>query len=282
MARIRGAVLEEIVQQYLLNQGYEEIGDKDPKFDITTSNAIGRGTQHEIDAFGQYRYSVPFVFPIRLLAESKCYAAQPVGVDIIREVITVRKDVNENYDGSGSNKPSNRRTECVAVFSTSGFSDDARDLAFAHGVYLVPMAHATGLVYEIMKQKSPDSVREARRLTKSYLEEGRPSSTVYFGTVNGATPISLVGESLPVEAFEETDNLTVMLTLEESDVAGVSRFNVTSEQYEWDAQIEVMTEVGEALNRGHPSIYVPVEIDGIQRFLNLDVQSNPETLDNYR
>ena len=118
---------------------------------------------HQIDALGQFQFIVPFVYPIRLLAESKCYTPnlynQSMGLNKIRDFVGVVKDISENYFIENYNqlefKSRFRFTDSGVFFSTLPFSKDAEMYAYAQGIYLVPCPQILPFVNYIYNETLP-------------------------------------------------------------------------------------------------------------------------------
>lgn len=102
----------------------------------------GRGEWHQVDVLGQFAFLPPFIYPIRLISEAKCYRKSGrVGLQTVRGFVGMLKDISENYFVDVDN-PDNidynlRFTDCGAIFSASGFTQEAQNYAFAHGVKLL-------------------------------------------------------------------------------------------------------------------------------------------------
>lgn len=147
--RIQGWLFEEVVKRLLKLNEYaiisvDSLTDTAKKFYRDRGKGLevrGRGEWHQIDAAGQFEFIPPFVYQIRLLTEAKCYRQTPVGLPIIRGFLGALKDISENHftdvDDPGNNDYNLRFTDCGAIFSTSGFSDEAENYAFAHGIKLI-------------------------------------------------------------------------------------------------------------------------------------------------
>lgn len=101
---------------------------------------LGRGTQHQIDFVGIYQKNIPFIYPIRLLAECKFWTKEnkykPVDKSFIREYIGVHKDISENYFSSNM-QSTTRFLDVPIIFSAGGFNSEAEKLAWAQGINLV-------------------------------------------------------------------------------------------------------------------------------------------------
>lgn len=237
---MKGKVLEQIVQKILLNQGYERLDGQDPKFDPGTGKFEGRGADHELDAFGQYKHSIPFVHPIRLFGEAKCYKPNySVGVDIIREAITVRKDIDENYVSQSGDPAGDRRVECFAVFSTSGFSSGAIELARAHGIYLVSLGHLRPIVDEILNKYNPKTHNDAEKAVDSYFRE-KLGARLHFASLPDGYPVALRG-ILPEEKLLHEDSLHTSVTDTRSETSNAIQFDLQTNEIA--PQQELTTEV---------------------------------------
>lgn len=102
----------------------------------------GRGTRHQIDFTGIYSKNIPFVYPIRILAECKYWTKssgslfRPVDKSFIREYIGLYKDISENYHSSDADDKT-RFLDIPIIFSAGGFDDEAEILAWTQGINLV-------------------------------------------------------------------------------------------------------------------------------------------------
>lgn len=101
----------------------------------------GRGYWHDIDALGKFAYPLFYMYPIRLLAEAKCYE-HDVHLAAVRNVVGALKDISENYfvDDQMSREEMlayQRYTDCGSFFSASGFTIGAQKFALAQGVFLI-------------------------------------------------------------------------------------------------------------------------------------------------
>jgi hypothetical protein len=81
------------------------------------------------------------MYPIRLLAEAKCYD-KPVGIWAVRNFVGALKDIAENY--FVADKLSKERlltyqrfTDCGSFFSATSYTRGAQRYALAQGIFLV-------------------------------------------------------------------------------------------------------------------------------------------------
>jgi hypothetical protein len=128
----RGYIFESIIWDVLLNNGYT---NPEPERTIR-----GRGAWHQIDAYGYLTYPIPFVYPIRLLSEAKCYKkGKKVDLPAVRNFVGVIKDVSEYYIVNDDRTHDSKRfTDVGCIFSSSPFTEDAQNYAWAHNIKLVP------------------------------------------------------------------------------------------------------------------------------------------------
>lgn len=275
---MKGKVLEQIVQKILLSQGYDRLNKDDPKFDPSTGKFEGRGADHELDAFGQYKHSIPFVDPIRLFGEAKCYKSNySVGVDIIREAITVRKDIDENYRSQSGNPAGDRRVECFAVFSTSGFSSAAIELARAHGIYLVSLGYLRSIVDMIIKRHKPETHEDAENAVNTYFEKELETGLHFANFITGY-PVALSG-SLPKERLSDTDSLYASAMVTQSEISNATQFNLQDREMasEWELTAEVPTWMLETAidqtEEEHFSLVVPTVLNELARQIRIEVST---------
>jgi hypothetical protein len=64
----KGAVFEFVVRKLIEMNDYEKSQPDNEQVDIN-GRIRGRGERHQIDAFGRLKYTIPFVYPIRLFNE---------------------------------------------------------------------------------------------------------------------------------------------------------------------------------------------------------------------
>ncbi|WP_114578595.1 restriction endonuclease [Saliphagus sp. LR7] len=272
---MKGKILERIVQKILLSQGYERLNEDDPKFDSSTGKFEGRGADHELDAFGQYKHSIPFVHPIRLFGEAKCYKANySVGVDIIREAITVQKDIDENYESRTKDIGNDRRIECFAVFSTSGFSPSATMLARAHGIYLVPLGHLRTIVDEINDRYKPSTHEGTKKAVNTYFQEN--STLVHFASFPGGYPIALEG-ALPKERLSHSDFLYASAVTKQSETSNAIQFDIQNSKTDpkWKLTTEIpvwmVDNATDQTNEEYLSLIVPTQLSELTRHIRIEI-----------
>lgn len=205
IAAIRGAILEEIVLHLLEMVGYRTVkaGEEGTLPGHAGLEIQGRGEVHQIDALAAFDHTPPFMYPLRLLVEAKCYKPKnTVGIDVVRNAVGVLKDISENYFSySTSSEPKDsikapRYNYLSAIFSTSGYTENAVKYAIAHQIFLIqyqkvyalkPVIKALLKLNEshIFAINSPEINRRVRERIRSYFGVD--------GTVDGADPFSEYG-----------------------------------------------------------------------------------------
>ena len=168
MARInqvKGALLEEVILFLLRGSGFQTVTapDNDATLRMGPAGMLvkGRGSEHQIDAIADFRIGHPFSHPPRLLVEAKAYAHRnSIQLPLIHNAVGVLKDVDEFWNpGDEVNGPNRRRHHYhYALFSTSRFSRDAQEYAFAHDIYLFPVGE-TAFLHPIVD--ALENIREA-------------------------------------------------------------------------------------------------------------------------
>jgi hypothetical protein len=161
--QVKGALFEVIVRRLLEKANYDPITPDNKSVRKTDGKVRGRGCWHDIDAFGKLSYPIPYVYPIRLLAEAKCYDGRDqVGLAMVQNFMGALKDISENYFIRDKITRQNlltydRYTDCGAIFSASDFTIDAQRFALAHGISLIsyqnnPMLRsAVNSMYALMR-----------------------------------------------------------------------------------------------------------------------------------
>ncbi|MEB2268106.1 restriction endonuclease [Priestia megaterium] len=151
ISALRGFLLEESLSKLLENSGYTLI-NKDvlkypkeyPEF-VSQGNGLnikGRGGTHQADVLGQFPIAIPFNYPVRLFLEAK-FRNKKSGIDVVRSGIGILTDLNANYQTISLDNDEllvQRFNYQYAIFSTSGFSENAIRLAIAYKITLVDLS----------------------------------------------------------------------------------------------------------------------------------------------
>lgn len=179
ISNIRGMLLEEAVLRLLTVSGYTAVSYNASKPDPTldedkgTLFVWGRGEKHQMDALADFFLTPPFSHQQRLILEAKCYE-KAVRLPILRNAVGVLADISEYWSLLGSSTsrssspraiPRKRYHYQYAVISTSGFTREAQNYAFAHDIFLISLAHASYFqaVRQTLEAITPDifGVRKA-------------------------------------------------------------------------------------------------------------------------
>jgi hypothetical protein len=130
--QLKGLLLEEAILLLLRNAGYTvvEYRDDDPTLGQCSAGlqVRGRGGDQQIDAVADYVMSHPFVYPLRLLVEAKCYAAhRAIDLEIVRNALGVFQNVAEYWTSPPGISTHGRRRYHYqyAVFASSDFTKPA-------------------------------------------------------------------------------------------------------------------------------------------------------------
>lgn len=149
ISQIRGMFLEEALLVLLRASGYGTVdrAGEDPTLRDGPSGleVRGRGGVHQIDSIADYRVHIAFTNPQRLLVEAKCFSdSYPVGIQIVRNAVGVVKDASEYWVPAQNGAPARGRYHYqYALFSASDFTEPAERYAFAHDIYLIPLARSS-------------------------------------------------------------------------------------------------------------------------------------------
>ena len=143
------------------NQILELLGESG-FIEVTKGNLPGRGTEHQIDAYGKFSFPTPFTYPIRLIAEAKCLE-KSVGLAQLRSFFGVITDISENYivgPDRQRNTP-DRYSDTGCFFSAESFSPKAQDFAWAHNIFIISFAGIP---------QTKEIIEKIRKFTKSMPE----------------------------------------------------------------------------------------------------------------
>ena len=152
----KGYLLEIVLSKLIEVNGYEVITERNIPYEqgvphgeqeiVSKHNGLnvrGRGGYHQFDTLGTFKITPPFVYPLRLFVEAKCYKKIKVGIDRVRMGVGILNDINTNYatvDLSTEQLSIKRYQYHYAIFSTSGFSSPAQRYAIAHKIHLIDLS----------------------------------------------------------------------------------------------------------------------------------------------
>ena len=147
----KGYLLEVVLSKLIEVNGYEVITDENigntDEFKSCGRNGLkvkGRGGYHQFDTLGTFRVTPPFIYPLRLFVEAKFYSSdRPVGIEKVRMGVGILDDINTNYSTVNMTLSElflARYNYHYAIFSTSGFSNDAQRYAIAHKIHLIDLS----------------------------------------------------------------------------------------------------------------------------------------------
>lgn len=138
---IQGYLFETFVKDLVKKAGF----NPDVKSQqITKSGRFrGRGATHQIDVYGEFRFTIPFIYPINIIGEAKGYSKGRVSLNVARSFCGVIKDVQEWYHIDTTKGGltrfervgEKRFNHCGAIFSLTGFSKPAIEYCWAQGIY---------------------------------------------------------------------------------------------------------------------------------------------------
>lgn len=193
LAQIRGGILEEIILILLENAGYRILDESDGEKIRKGPNGLelqGRGEWHQVDALVAYDFLPSFIYPIRLIVETKAYLPKSrnrgrIGIGVIRNAVGVLKDVNENFFSYSSHSKNNeykfsRFNYVYSVFSLCGFTKNAQRYAIAHQIFLFQyhfnplFEDIKNLIFQVdnweLFTKKNFELAELRRIIRDYLQ----------------------------------------------------------------------------------------------------------------
>lgn len=143
-AALKGYLLEEALAWVLSGSGYRLLVHKsqDPGELEDGRNGLcvkGRGAEHQVDVLGEFVVTPAFSLPIRLFLEAK-FRRQACRLDVVRNAHGVIHDINENFGRTSTGSQRKRYRYEYSLFSTSGFTKEARDFAAAQLISLVDLS----------------------------------------------------------------------------------------------------------------------------------------------
>lgn len=169
-SQARGYLLEIVLSKLIEINGYDVINTADGDEIVSKGNGLnvrGRGGFHQFDTLGRFKITPPFVYPLRLFVEAKFYKSNnKVGIDRVRMGVGILEDINTNYSTVKMNAEElsvEKYQYHYAIFSTSGFTEDAQRFAIAHKIHLIDL---TGDEYTSIKNLIIEIVEELYKQKK--------------------------------------------------------------------------------------------------------------------
>jgi len=127
----------------------------------------GRGAVHQVDVLGELKWIPAFMYPLRLIVEAK-FRQEKTGIDVVRNAVSVLLDVNQNNSPTREQETFYPKYQYVyAIFSTSGFTRPAMDMAIAHQISFVDLS---GIEYDQLKNAIGQSADEILRVIQEIRE----------------------------------------------------------------------------------------------------------------
>ena len=267
-SHIRGLLLEEAILELLKKSGYTAITSEDQDIESGPSGLYvkGRGGRHQVDAIVKGDFAIPFTFPMRLIVEAKAYLPKynngRVGLPIVRSVVGVYKDINENFF-SHLNSTYRRYSYHYAVFSLNGFTRDAEQYALAHEIFLFQYHYNSlfkgirsllneltknrvqnyfnihtkynekdlrQLIRDLFKGKNADIAseyikEEGMDFLREFVSSVESIGGSYFDLINGEYPVHITSTKPIADISKNSDILKVKLYIEDNSLAVIIYHN---------------------------------------------------------
>ncbi len=142
---LRGYILEEVLAYLISGTGYKLLVDADQDSDnlVMRGNGLGvkgRGGDHQVDVLGELQWIPAFTFPLRLFVEAK-FRNGRTGISVVDKAVGVLLDINQRnmVEREQVEFPRYYRYE-YALFSISGFSPRAINMAITHQISLIDLS----------------------------------------------------------------------------------------------------------------------------------------------
>jgi hypothetical protein len=227
--------------------------------EVKTEKLEGRGTNHQIDAYGIYSIPVPFTYPIRLIAEAKCYE-DSIELPLIRSFFGVVTDISENYFVKrGDRDLKERFSDTGCFFAVNSFTKPSQDFAWAHNIFLVSFSgiwHMDAIIQKIRVFLSTPEIQDSEHLSKEDLIINyqiwkniekpqdkiaqRENPSIVFGIIDNVYPVILVGNNgwhKRIQIPSDTDKVKG-IKISRKSLTGIVLFEI--DVYGWDKKIETV------------------------------------------
>jgi hypothetical protein len=244
VAAARGYILEEALVALTRNAGYDLLSaTSDPNELRRGPNGLlvrGRGGWHQADVLGQFRWTPPFGFPIRLFLEAKFHSNR-IGVPEIRKAIGAISDINQSMSpirshNPGGLTPSPAYRYSFALASTKGFAKEAGALALAHQISLIDLSLPE---YQALR----DSIAQLANVAVRLWRDGRVAPQAQLPALRHQLRVVLGTQ--PAEPDQDEDQLVP--DGEEELRAEGGRINALQQGYNQAIRgvLQAVTDIGE-------------------------------------
>lgn len=234
-AILKGYLFEAILKELLKKAGFDSDFEWD-QLSIDRKKLHGRGAIHQIDLFGKFCITVPFIYPIMIIGEAKSGKAT-VALNQVRDFLGVFTDLNqyENIKTKGGpyeryaqlKKP--RYTLCPVFFSLNGFKKSSEQFMFAHGISFVtyrshPFIHQIyktiehlikNIDFKSLKKQDKENFRdfnEFKKINPDYrkekfdeyltkLENQLDRTRSFVGVLDGKHTINVIAKSNKLQSY---------------------------------------------------------------------------------
>lgn len=181
---LRGYILEEVLAYLIRTTGYDLLVDpiQDPQeLDIGRNGDLvvkGRGAVHQADVLGQLKWIPAFTFPLRLFIEAK-FRKKAIGLPIVRNAVGTVLDINQNNSPTRDNPEILQKYQyAYAIFSTSGFTQPAVDMALAHQISLIDLSIPDFSDLRTTIDRSADEI-----ISRFYSGEDKPNRKGFISSI---------------------------------------------------------------------------------------------------
>ncbi len=225
-ALIKGRLFELVLNELIHKSGFV-LDDSIDQLNQSKRKIHGRGGVHQLDVVGRFNFGIPFVYPLLLIGEAKCYTRK-VRIGEVRQFLGLFIDVTQ-YHRVETHKDWGRRyqfifkpkhTYCPAFFSLNGFARSAEAFMFAHGIFPIsyqknyPMERLNKLMNGVLANirvtkfrvqefkyltkyselpKLPDTLQKKEYLKRlTSLNEYLDKVNSYIGVLDNMYPISIL------------------------------------------------------------------------------------------
>ncbi len=245
----QGYLFEVLIREIVRKAGFDS-NIYDSKQVTKTGRFRGRGGTHQIDVYGEFKFTSPFIYPINIIGEVKGYYTikNKVSLNVARSFCGVIKDIQEWYNIDTTKggltrfqKVGEKRyNHCGVIFSLTGFRKSAIEYCWAQGIYTISyennpiMKNILDIIGELPKATYITRVNRIKRsfckneftdLNKSLKENQKRNNFdevlnkiieeinsihSYFGMLNGKFVCNILAKTKYIEDYP-WDDLSIKL-----------------------------------------------------------------------
>jgi len=229
ISQLKGYILEEVVAYLIKKSGYRLIisQEHDPEALQTRGDTLyvnGRGAIHQADVLGEMNWIPAFTYPLRLFVEAK-YRIKPTQLKVVRNAVGTIHDINQYKNRLDINTNLHQLYQySYALFSTTGFTEEAYVYGLAHNVFLIELrddqfselkdaiSKGAKIIVDLINKRELSKSHYIKNLRRVLRKELNPTQNIYPGEEYSMKQYNLFQESVRDNVIKVTQEFGCLFT----------------------------------------------------------------------